>query len=89
MQDAPGRHRQLEDRTLATTLTKTARTILKSRLRRHPDALLIAQHIEGTYSKTNVSDLATSELVETAGRFGAAMIPTADEADAFDAAKAA
>jgi hypothetical protein len=77
---------------MATTLTKTARTILKSRLRRHPDALLIAQHIEGTYSKTNVSDLATSELVETARKFhhngSTGMIPMQAEIDAFDAAKA-
>lgn len=69
------------------TLTKTARTILKSRLRRHPDALLIAQHIEGNYGKTNVSDLATAQLDETARKFNILMIPTAAECAAFDDAK--
>jgi len=72
------------------TLTKTARTILKSRLRRHPDALLIAQHIEGNYGKTNVSDLATSQLVETAVAFGRGigMVPDPAECAAFDDEKA-
>ena len=69
------------------TLTKTARTILKSRLRRHPDALLIAQHIEGNYGKTNVSDLATAQLDETAKRFNVAMIPHMGECEAFENAK--
>lgn len=70
-------------------LTKTARVILKSRLRRHNDALLVAQHIEGAYGARNVSDLTTAQLEECADRFlPGSGIPTPDECSAFDEAKA-
>jgi MoxR-like ATPase len=69
-------------------LTKTARIIVKSRLRRHGDALLVAQHINGSYGADNVSNLTTAQLEETAGKFGIGS-PLSGECGAFDDAKAA
>ena len=69
------------------TLTNTARTILKSRLRRFNDMLILAQWIEAQYGKTNVSDLTSQQIVDAANQFGVA-IPRPDECNAFDRCKA-
>lgn len=63
-------------------LTTTARTILKSRLRRHADALLIAQHIEAEYGASNVSALNRDALLDTAAKFGVPL-PTEEECAAY------
>lgn len=69
------------------TLTNTARTILKSRLRRFNDMLILAQWIEAQYGKTNVSDLTSQQIVDAANEFRVA-VPRPDECDAFDRCKA-
>ena len=70
------------------SLTKTARTILRSRLRRHNDALLIAQHIESAYGAKNISDLTTAALIETARTYDVTAIPGDEECRHFDHEKA-
>ncbi|MBN9348264.1 MAG: AAA family ATPase [Devosia sp.] len=64
-------------------LTKTARTILRSRIRRHRDAVLIGQHINGEYGVTNVAGLTKDQLLATAAKFNV-LLPDTDECDAYD-----
>lgn len=68
-------------------LTSTARTITKSRLRRHKDALLILQHMSGAYGVSNVSDLTHYHLCETVEKFNVPF-PSDAECAAYDAARA-
>jgi nitric oxide reductase NorQ protein len=63
------------------SLSPTARTLLRQRLREPGDGatkLLIQQAVEGSYGKHSISDLANGEILELAQRFNIAM-PTAQE----------
>lgn len=68
-----------------TILTKTARTILRSRIRRHKDAVLIGQFINGEYGATNVAALTKDQLLAVAAKFGVT-VPSSNAIAAYEAA---
>lgn len=68
-------------------MSNTVRTILRNRLRRHPDQVMIAQHIEGSYGASGISDLKKADLIATCAAFGLSE-PTMPEVSAFENAKA-
>lgn len=66
-------------------MANTARTILRNRLRRHPDQLLISQDLEAL-GASNISELKLADLTAIAKRYG--IEASAAEVAAFENAKA-
>src|SRR5690606_34030146 len=80
-------YEQTKGQTQMTKLTQSARIILRSRLRRHKDQLVLAQHLEGQYGTGKISDLRNAQLIECARMFGLD-VPAPAECAAYDNAKA-
>jgi len=71
---------------MAHRLTNPARTLLRSRLRRHPDNLMIEQHMLGQYGTDKIADLKNADLITTAHVFNVPL-PTDAEVQAYVDAK--